>query len=71
MRSISIWANGGHLSHDAQRFPHEEGKGRKWMVTGYEAGDVVFHSPWMIHGATKNEDESGRDQTGNGSEILR
>ena len=51
---------GGHLSHDAWQFLHEEGKGRKWMVADYEAGDVVFHNPWMIHGATKNEDESGR-----------
>ena len=26
----------------------------------YEAGDVVFHNPWIIHAATKNEDELGR-----------
>ncbi|MCJ1391186.1 hypothetical protein MMC18_004048 [Xylographa bjoerkii] len=51
---------GGHLSHDAEEFLQREGRGRKWLVADYEAGDVVFHSPWMIHGATKNEDESGR-----------
>lgn len=26
----------------------------------YEAGDVVFHKPYMIHTASKNEDELGR-----------
>lgn len=51
---------GGHLSHDAEEFLKKEGRGRRWLVADYEAGDVVFHSPWMIHGATKNEDESGR-----------
>ena len=37
------------------------GKGKlRWLVGNYEAGDVVFHNPWMIHAATKNEDEYGR-----------
>lgn len=35
------------------------------MLTGFpspfqEAGDVVFHNPYMIHGAIKNEDPLGR-----------
>ena len=51
---------GGHLSHDAEEFLAKEGRARRWLVADYEAGDVVFHSPWMIHGATKNEDSEGR-----------
>jgi phytanoyl-CoA hydroxylase len=47
----------GQLSQDARTFG--EGKGR-WLVANYEAGDVVFHDPYMIHGAVKNEDSMGR-----------
>lgn len=52
----------GFLSHDAEEFTRTycgEGKG-KWLVGNYEAGDVVFHKPYMIHAATKNEDVEGR-----------
>ncbi|KAI4287408.1 MAG: hypothetical protein L6R35_003331, partial [Caloplaca aegaea] len=51
----------GFMSHDAVEFreEHKEKAGR-WLVGDYEAGDVVFHNPWMIHAATKNEDERGR-----------
>lgn len=34
--------------------------GRRWLVGEYEAGDVVFHDPYMIHGSAKNEDPMGR-----------
>ena len=30
------------------------------LVGDYEAGDVVFHNPYMIHGAIKNDDPKGR-----------
>jgi len=30
--------------------------GRRWLVTDYEAGDVVLHSPFMIHASTLNRD---------------
>lgn len=41
-----------------------QGKERKckWLIPsgeGYEAGDVMFHNEYMIHGAAKNEDERG------------
>ena len=51
----------GFISHDAQEFreTYNGGKGR-WLVGDYEAGDVVFHNPWMIHAATRNEDKEGR-----------
>ncbi|TID27431.1 hypothetical protein E2P81_ATG00190 [Venturia nashicola] len=29
---------------------------RKWLVTAYEAGDVVLHSPFAIHASTINHD---------------
>ena len=51
----------GFLSHDAEEFQttYDTGKAR-WLIANYEAGDVVFHNPWMIHGAAKNEDERNR-----------
>ncbi|PIA91751.1 hypothetical protein CB0940_09717 [Cercospora beticola] len=58
----------GQLSHDAAELTRqiEEGKhggdkrARRWIVANYEAGDVVFHNPYMIHGAIKNDDPAGR-----------
>ena len=32
----------------------------RWLVTNYEAGDVVFHLPHTIHTAAANEDSDGR-----------
>lgn len=32
----------------------------RWLMANYEAGDVVFHSPYMIHAATQNEAVDGR-----------
>jgi ectoine hydroxylase-related dioxygenase (phytanoyl-CoA dioxygenase family) len=31
----------------------------RWLITDYEAGDVVFHSPYMIHAATQNGNQHG------------
>jgi len=31
-----------------------------WLMADYEAGDMVVHSPYMIHAATANEDTAGR-----------
>ncbi|KAF6219106.1 hypothetical protein HO133_004931 [Letharia lupina] len=51
----------GFLSHDAEEFGRVRAGGKlRWLVGDYEAGDVVFHKPYMIHAATKNEDELGR-----------
>lgn len=38
---------GGVLSQDSQEFIQAHG-GRKWLVADYEAGDVVFHHPYMV-----------------------
>ncbi|OCL12092.1 hypothetical protein AOQ84DRAFT_285928 [Glonium stellatum] len=53
-------ARDGQLSHNADELGRTLGKGRRWLVGNYEAGDVVFHNPYLIHGACKNEDEQGR-----------
>lgn len=62
-------AKDGQLSHDiaeltqdiaSGRFAGRRPKPRRWIVGNYEAGDVVFHNPYMIHGALKNEDPQGR-----------
>lgn len=62
-------ARDGQLSHDAAALYEglcgkEDGKGgdgkeMKWIVGDFKAGDVVFHNPYLVHGACKNEDERG------------
>lgn len=32
----------------------------RWLMADYEAGDMVVHSPYMVHAATMNVDPSGR-----------
>lgn len=32
----------------------------RWLIADYEAGDMVIHSPYMIHAATQNHDSLGR-----------
>lgn len=32
----------------------------RWLVTNYEAGDVVFHDPYSIHASGRNEDPENR-----------
>jgi len=32
----------------------------RWLVANYEAGDIVIHSPYIIHAATTNRDPHGR-----------
>jgi ectoine hydroxylase-related dioxygenase (phytanoyl-CoA dioxygenase family) len=31
----------------------------RWLAADYAAGDVVLHSPYMIHAATRNDDPDG------------
>jgi ectoine hydroxylase-related dioxygenase (phytanoyl-CoA dioxygenase family) len=49
---------GGWVSKDlpdmAERFD------TRWLAADYEAGDVVLHSPYMIHASTTNEDGQRR-----------
>jgi len=61
-------ARDGQLSHNVIDLNEEltngtfgdKTKKRRWLVGNYEAGDVVFHNPYMIHGAVKNTDPQGR-----------
>jgi ectoine hydroxylase-related dioxygenase (phytanoyl-CoA dioxygenase family) len=32
----------------------------RWLIANYEAGDMVVHSPYMVHAATTNLDPAGR-----------
>ena len=32
----------------------------RWLIADYAAGDMVVHSPYMIHASTVNEDRDGR-----------
>lgn len=32
----------------------------RWLIADYEAGDVMLHSPYMIHASTANDDPLGR-----------
>lgn len=49
---------GGWVSRDlpdmAEKFD------TRWLIANYEAGDVMLHSPYMIHAATINEDPRNR-----------
>ncbi|KAI9166365.1 hypothetical protein HJFPF1_02465 [Paramyrothecium foliicola] len=44
----------GLLSEFPLDFAHEHSK--SWLLADYEAGDVVFHKPHMIHASTINND---------------
>ena len=49
---------GGWVSKDlpdlAERFD------TRWLIADYEAGDIVLHSPFMIHASTTNQSVNGR-----------
>ncbi|KAJ5893942.1 hypothetical protein N7495_005633 [Penicillium taxi] len=44
----------GLLSEFPSQFAREHGS--RWLVSAYEAGDVVLHKPHMIHASTINND---------------
>ncbi|KAI1212121.1 uncharacterized protein F4807DRAFT_458324 [Annulohypoxylon truncatum] len=46
--------DGGLISDGAKEFATEHA--RRWLVTDYQAGDVVLHTPYMIHASTINKD---------------
>ena len=48
---------GGWISKDLQAMA--EKFNTRWLVADYEAGDIVLHSPFMIHAATLNESRAG------------
>ncbi|KAH8893978.1 hypothetical protein GQ53DRAFT_860091 [Thozetella sp. PMI_491] len=46
--------DGGFLSRDTVAYGREVQ--RKWLLAHYEAGDVIFHNPYMVHASCKNKD---------------
>ncbi|EGU76138.1 hypothetical protein FOXB_13344 [Fusarium oxysporum f. sp. conglutinans Fo5176] len=53
----------GFLELGPIKFLEDNGGGR-WLLTEYEAGDVVFHKPHMIHASTINRDSENRIRLG-------
>jgi ectoine hydroxylase-related dioxygenase (phytanoyl-CoA dioxygenase family) len=51
-------ASGGWISKDLPALANLF-NGR-WLIADYEAGDMVVHSPYIIHASTTNTDEQGR-----------
>jgi phytanoyl-CoA hydroxylase len=43
---------------------YSETFGRRWLVTTYEAGDVVLHTPYAIHASTMNYDPDNKIRVG-------
>jgi len=50
----------GGLAWDAGEFARSQGRGRRWLIGDYEAGDVVFHLMHTIHASGANRDPEGR-----------
>ncbi|KAE8149874.1 hypothetical protein BDV25DRAFT_172547, partial [Aspergillus avenaceus] len=51
-------SDGGFLSRDTIEYGQKVN--RKWLIGEYEAGDVIFHNPWMVHASCKNKDPERR-----------
>ena len=51
-------SDGGFLSRDTVSYGREAR--RKWLIAEYEAGDVIFHNPYMVHASCKNKDPQNR-----------
>jgi phytanoyl-CoA hydroxylase len=50
--------DGGFLSRDTVDYGKKAR--RKWLIAEYEAGDVIFHNPWMVHASCKNKDPDSK-----------
>lgn len=49
---------GGSLTEDLTDLANR--LNMRWLIANYESGDMVVHSPYMIHAATTNQDAHGR-----------
>ncbi|KAI8313844.1 hypothetical protein K4K61_006470 [Colletotrichum sp. SAR11_59] len=49
---------GGWLDRNAKKFGEHWSRG--WLVGAYEAGDVVFHTPYAVHAGAMNQSPKGR-----------
>jgi ectoine hydroxylase-related dioxygenase (phytanoyl-CoA dioxygenase family) len=50
--------NSGWMTKDLPSLA--EKVGTRWLIADYEAGDMVVHSPYMVHASTMNVSEEGR-----------
>ena len=57
--NVHMSAN-GTIGSDVDTFSKERRCYNRWLTADYEAGDVVFHDPYIIHASGKNEDARGR-----------
>ncbi|KIX03554.1 uncharacterized protein Z518_07107 [Rhinocladiella mackenziei CBS 650.93] len=54
--------DGGLLADGPAEFARQHG--RRWLVTEYEAGDVVLHNAYAIHASTINHDPENKIRLG-------
>ena len=60
VRSENV-AEGGFLSDDLVEYQRSRAADKRWLVTSdYEAGDVVFHGPDIVHATSTNYSKNGR-----------
>jgi phytanoyl-CoA hydroxylase len=57
--NVNMTNGGKFITSDAAAYQQEHGPGRRWLVANYEAGDVAFHNPWMMHCASMNMSGAG------------
>lgn len=58
LAAVNAVMTSGWLTKDLPSLAEQ--MGGRWLVADYEAGDMVVHSPFMIHASTKNVDAGGR-----------
>ncbi len=58
VQAFNRYMAGGWLTRDLATLADDTGL--RWLVADYEAGDMVVHSPYMVHASTMNMDPEGR-----------
>lgn len=61
--------DGGFLSRDTVKYGEQ--LNRKWLITEYEAGDVIFHNPFMVHASCKHKGSEEPYSIGYRFEVCR
>lgn len=58
VKAFNVYMNSGWLGKDLNAIADR--LGGRWLVADYEAGDMVVHSPYIVHASTRNIDPQGR-----------
>ena len=58
VKAFNKYMNSGWLGKDLNAIADK--LGGRWLVADYEAGDMMVHSPYIVHAATRNVDREGR-----------